>query len=453
MQILKVVGMLLALSCPLWLSGLVFVYEGYDYALPLFIIPIFLLPVALAVLKVSDNDPILRMIMFVALAAKMAATAAFMYMAFHIYNTAADALHFSEMGAELARGFTSFGNAPVLYPFWSTNFIIMLISWVYIAVGVAPPAAMVIFAVIGYWGQFFLYRAFRIAFPDQEPYTFAMMVFLLPSIVFWSAPAGKDAIILLGVGLTSYGFALMNRQGGTKGYLLVAAGLGVCMLVRPHIALLLALSVIIPFVFGEHLTGTSGLILKIVSLPVFAYALFYLASQASSFLSVNDFSQTRQLAERVGQANATGSSFGTGSLAARLLLGPFLIFRPFPWEASNVQSAIASLEATALLLYCYRKRQNFMSAMRLLRKDSFVTFIACYSFGFIVVFSAAMTNLGLLARQRIMMVPIALMIFAVTFPRIVKKTIRARGPSRFMPRYAPYHNTGVPGAHGEPSVR
>jgi hypothetical protein len=421
MEILRVVGLLLALAAPLWVSGLFFTFEDFDYILPMFIIPIFLLPVVLGLMKVTNNDPVLRFIMSVGLAAKLAACSVFMYMAIYVYNQSADAFHFAEQAEFLARGFTSFGQAPVLYPFWSTNFIIMLISWVYIVVGVAPQAVMVLFALMGYWGQYFLYKAFRTAFPDQEPYTFAMLVFLLPSVVFWTSPAGKDAIIFLGVGLTAYGFALMNHLGGARGYLILAAGLGVCMLVRPHIALLLALSVIIPFVFGEHLTGTSGMILKVVSLPVFAYALFYLASQASTFLSVSDFSQTRELAERVGEANAIGgSSFGTGSIVVRLLLAPFLIFRPLPWEVRNLQSGIASIEATALAFYCYRKRHNFRAALSIWRKNSFVAFVACYSFGFIVVFSAAMTNLGLLARQRIMMVPVALMIFAANIPRTEK---------------------------------
>jgi hypothetical protein len=453
MQVLKIVGMFLALSAPAWIIALLFTYEGYDYILPLMTIPILLLPVVMLVSKTSSNDSFLRMIMFVALGAKLAACGGFMYLAFNVYNGSADSLHFGQMAETLARGFTSFDQAPVLYPFWSTNFVIMLISWVYIAFGVSFQTVTVLFAMIGYAGQFFLYRAFRTAFPDQEPYTFAMMVFLLPSIVFWSAPAGKDAIILLGVGLTSYGFALLNKHGGARGYLIVAAGLGVCMLVRPHIALLLALSLVIPYVFGEHLTGTSGMILKVATLPVFAYALFYLASQASTFLSVSDFSQTRQLAERVGDANATGgSSFGSSSISVRLLLGPFLIFRPFPWEVRNFQSAIASLEAAGLALYCYRRRYNLIANMRFWRKNAFVGFVVCYSFGFIVVFSAAMTNLGLLARQRIMMVPVALMVFAASLPRIERST-RTRVTSRFMPQFRAFQDVRLADPNRETTVQ
>jgi hypothetical protein len=441
-QILKLIGMFLALTCPAWMIALLFTsdYEGFEYLTALFIIPILLVPTLLLVLRVTHKDPFLRMIMFVSIGAKLASCGAYMYLVFKVYGRSADALHYADAATVLVRGFVSFNQAPILYPFWSSNFIIMLIAWVYIVFGVSFQSVTVLFALIGLAGQYFLFKAFQTVFPHQQPYTFGMLVFLLPSITFWSSPPGKDAIILLGIGLVCYGFALMSRRAGFNGYLLVAAGLGVCMLVRPHIALLLAMSVLIPYLVGEHLTGTTGMVLKISSLPIFVLGLLYLATQASSFLSVSDFSQTAELVNRVGEVNAVGgSSVGSMSLPVRVALGPFLMFRPFFWEVHNPQAAVACLEGLLLALYCWRKRHNVKASLRQWRRNSFVTFILCYSVGFIVVFSAAITNLGLLSRQRIMMIPVTLMIFAGTTSArdVAAVTGRLKTAARFVRRTRP----------------
>ena len=52
---------------------------------------------------------------------------------------------------------------------------------------------MVLFAVISFWGQFFFYRAFVLAFPKANRRIAALLLFLFPSIVYWTSAFGKDA--------------------------------------------------------------------------------------------------------------------------------------------------------------------------------------------------------------------------------------------------------------------
>jgi hypothetical protein len=73
-------------------------------------------------------------------------------------------------------------------------------------------------------------------------------------------------------------------------------------------------------------------------------------------------------------------------------------------------AAVAAVEALGLLWFAWKRRRSFLAALRRWR-EPFITFILMYSLLFSVAFAAATSNFGILVRERIMMVPLLLMLF------------------------------------------
>ena len=58
-----------------------------------------------------------------------------------------------------------------------------------------------------------------------------------------------------------------------------------------------------------------------------------------------------------------------------------------------------------------RRRRDLYAAVRNWRNQPFVLFVLLFAFQFSVVMSLAITNFGLLTRERVMLLPFAMMLF------------------------------------------
>ena len=99
------------------------------------------------------------------------------------------------------------------------------------------------FAGLAFSGSILFYRASRLAFPEVAPHFFRGVIFFLPSILFWPSSLGKDALIFFGSGFLAYGLIKYIRRSQLSGLLLVALGLFLVGLVRPHIAMVAILAI------------------------------------------------------------------------------------------------------------------------------------------------------------------------------------------------------------------
>ncbi len=129
-----------------------------------------------------------------------------------------------------------------------TTFLDDLTGIVYTVMGPSQLGGFLVFSFIGFWGLFLFHRAALIGFPEADQRRYALLVLFLPSLLFWPSSIGKEAVMLLSLGLCAYGSArILERLAG--GWLVLAAGLGLGYLVRPHVpvVVLAALSVAILF--------------------------------------------------------------------------------------------------------------------------------------------------------------------------------------------------------------
>ena len=101
-----------------------------------------------------------------------------------------------------------------------------------------------------------------------------------------------------------------------------------------------------------------------------------------------------------------------------------VLFRPFPWEARNIQSLVAALESTGLIYLAWRCRDRLRGLPHTVRTRPYVACAVAYSLGFVVAFSS-FANFGILTRQRVQVFPFVLVLLAL--PLVVRE---ARSRSR-----------------------
>ena len=264
--IVNVAAVLLLVSAPFWLFELFAVYE--DMSMSVFAaastVALIMSLNYILILHCTRRHPSLRRVMAVGMLAKMAAAGLYVTMVVRVYNYDADMAHYFHAAQDLATTYLQTGILTIPDPLWGTNFLPFLAQCIFVVTGISLPVAMVIFASMSFWGAYFIYRAFCIGFPDATRFDIvATLTFLLPSCVFWTASISKDAIVMLGAGIAAYGFARVHHRVGLQGYVLLATGLTVVMTVRPHMAGIMAVAFIFPYLFGANRTGMSGLALKV----------------------------------------------------------------------------------------------------------------------------------------------------------------------------------------------
>jgi hypothetical protein len=414
---INLVGVLLLVSAPFWLFELFAVYDAGISSVSLFAsastVTLTLGLNWILILHCTRRHPSLRRVMAVGLLAKMAAAGLYISMVVRLYTYSADMAHYFYVAQGLATTYDQTGVLTVPNPLWGTNFPPFLAQCMFVVTGISLPVVMVIFASMSFWGAYYLYRAFCIGFPEAKRFDMlATLAFLLPSCVFWTASIGKDAVVMLGAGIATYGFARVHHRAGVQGYALLVAGLAVIMTVRPHMAGIMAIAFIFPHVFGANRTGLSGLALKVVGIPALVALTWLFVSRAQTYVEIRDFSGGTEAVMRVAKSNSGmgGSTYG-GSLLSRMALAPFLLVRPFPFEVHNFQAAFASIEGMWLLVMFVRWRKMLYRTLRRIRSNTYAMFLALYTIEFTIIYAAATTNFGLLNRQRVMLMPFALMLF------------------------------------------
>jgi hypothetical protein len=369
----------------------------------------------------GEPDPRIGQILVLALALKLIFALPRYYMVAVLYETG-DALRYSETAVLLREDFLN-GDFTML-PLGTTSrtgtqFVEIVTGIVYTAIGPSIIGGFVFFSWLSFWGLFFFYRAFRVGVPDGNPVRYALLLFLLPSMLFWPSSIGKEAWMTLAVGISTYGAALLlARRRGATVYLTL--GLAGVMVVRPHMALLVIAGLGIAYLLRSQATQravTLGKTRTVIGLAVIGVGTMLVIRRVSEFFGIDDFNldtavETMEYAE--GQTSQGGSEFTGGGATLRDLPMNIVtvLFRPFALEVNNIQALIAALEGTLLLVLFVLALPRLRGIPRRLRKQPYVAYCLTYAILFCFMFSA-FQNFGILARQRVLVFPLVLALLAL----------------------------------------
>ena len=376
--------------------------------------------------RAFPNDREVALIALAGLGLKLAGSAARYWIAFDAYGGAADAGRYHEFGKALAGEIRS-GRTSVLRAIpagTGTQFVERLTATVYTMFGSSRLGGFMLFGWMAFWGAVLLIRAATIAVPGLAVRRYAILVFGLPSLVYWPSSIGKEAWMMLCLGLASYGCArLVGRGRAVRSVAFTALGLTGAAFVRPHMAGMWLAGVAVALVGGLLVRGGEGRersrFAMVVLAGIAVVGLSFVAAFAIRYLepAANDAddqvaqsSVTKIFEETERRSEQGGSGFETIDLNGPQTW-PYAIVRtvtrPLLHEARSLAELLPAVEMTALLAAGVLGWRRFANVVPMIRRSPYVLF----ALAVVMMFGLAFTsigNLGILTRQRSLVLPLLL---------------------------------------------
>lgn len=425
-QTALVIGILVAVLSGLGVLMTQTSYEVWGGVLLVSVLTVLTMP--LLYLAVRRDVPRLFGVLAAGFFMKVAGTILRFYVFSKVYGSVADATYYYDRASNLAAGVRSGRTSFFDIIPWAREltFVIRLTAVVLTFTGPTRLGAFLVFGLMGFWGAVFLVKAACRAIPGLEQRRFAVLCMAVPSIVFWPSSLGKEAWILFSIGVLSLGLSrLYVWDRPVIGLVLATAGGMGIGAVRIHLAAVFIAGAAVAFVQGlvlptvDPLRRRRGgrLFLAIASLAVMgavgytAVNRIRLAKGGGDFLSGLDSALDRAAT----MSEAGGSSF-TPINARNPLLWPWAIARtltrPLPIDVHTVSAAFPAAETTAYIVALFSCRRRVSNLGAMMRRSPFLTYCVACAAVFGLVFSA-FGNLGILVRQRSLVVPFMLTLLCI----------------------------------------
>lgn len=382
-----------------------------------------------------EGDPFIAKVIVLGLIAKLAGSVArFTFMA-ELYDGVGDFNRYFRNGIELA-GVIRSGSIPDQARSTGTPFMDFIAGVTYAVLPNRLWVGFAFFAMLAFVGALLFLKAFQLAVPDGHHRRFALLVFFLPTMVFWPSNLGKEAWLVFTLGITTYGAARVMRRAPFGLAIAALGGAGV-FLVRPHMGALFAIAFAgalllrfrDPDVKDNAIAGVVGLL-------IVGLAASYAASRFGEEMPRDESVEGSATDQVFAEANRRTSKGGGSTFESRPVRSPADLahaivtvpFRPFPTEAHNRQAQLASLEGVFLLLLFAFSLPRLATLRTALLRRPFIALAAAYSLGFVIAFSNV-ANFGLLVRQRAQLVPFLLVLLCLPLSNRRQAPVNAVQPA------------------------
>jgi hypothetical protein len=334
-----------------------------------------------------------------------------------------DALRYHWEGKELAASFAQLDFSIIGETFrFGTSAMSVLTGLLYTLLPVSLFGSFLFFAALAFAGSVLCYCSFRLAFPKANPKLYRILLFFLPSIFFWPSSLGKDAWIFFGSGFVAYGLVRLTRLNQLSGLLLLGIGLLLIGLIRPHISAFMILCLGVAYLpyFMQSARNPQHLLTSLVGMALSVFGGIYFLQTGADFLQARGLEDLSETGVEQYYYQRQLSTYGGGSrVAPTIVLGAvglvaapvFVLLRPFPWEANNPQALITALESVFWLGIFILRGKVFLQRLRSFAVDPLIAFSLVYCI-ITIVSLTTITNFGLLARQRVTLLPFLWILFA-----------------------------------------
>ena len=287
---------------------------------------------------------------------------------------------------------------------WGTQFLKNLSGIILTVIGPTMRGEFLVFSLLAFAGLYCIARAARQAAPSQYSQDVAWWIWLWPSLWFWPSSVGKEAIIIFSIGLVTLGYVGREQriQWGT-----FLAGLTLAFAIRPHVAAVLIMAVVIAHWVESWKQFNVRRLLEGALITI--VALITLQKMATHFGLVSP--DLEGLAEfmsyRASKTLQGGSSIGTvpTGIAGIPLAFMNIWMRPFPWEAHSVMALGSALEVCILWWFVWRHRRRVVGAVKSWHHHRLLRFAIPLLIGYTLMIGFTFGNLGIIARQRVPLFP------------------------------------------------
>lgn len=383
------------------------------------------------VVKAEGGDPWLTKALTVCLLLHLIAAPSQIFLVNHLYGGVADYNRYIYKGAALAGGFRHFNfSLPSDLGGIVDNGSISIVAGVLFAiVGINQAAAFLIMSFLSFIGIVCFYRAFTLTFSGAGHRKYGYLIFFLPSLIFWTADVSKEGIMIVLIGVLTYGCAqLLARTGGFRPWLLILLATAGSVFIRPNDMLLVLGAFTIAMIFRprsasakfEPARRTSSLIFLAAMVGVVMFMTLHFLPGLHGGVNLQQINHGNQ-----GQGEGLGSS-GV-AYSQNPLYYPkdvyVVLFDPLPFNAHSGGEKFQAVQNTVILVVLLSSLRN----LRILPRAAFARPYVMLCFIDAAVFCyffASLGNLGLIAREATVMVPLFLVLPCIP-----------RGPRHRPPRY------------------
>lgn len=309
----------------------------------------------------------------------------------------------------------------------NTQFVIWVVQGLKELFGGTYLDYFLLFQAAGSWAIVYMMRTFEdLSRMARSPFD-ARLLFLLflPGLHFWTAFIGKDGVLVLGAAMCGWATIQIRSRWLTFGI-----GVLIMTLFRPHIGILAAASLAGAILLDRDTRGFAKLALG--SLAVVGIVVVAGTIQDTYALNIGSTEAVGDFLARQSRIAATveGSTSAAGLPLPLAILS--LLFRPFFFDAGGFEGLIVSLENLVLVgifgYFIYR----FAWLKKLFTGTLVVRYAVFFAFLVTMVLSLTYYNVGLGLRQKMMMMPAILTIFAALIA-----TSRIAAPVRVRRRQRP----------------
>jgi len=363
-------------------------------------------------LEYFDGDPDTYTLVMAGFSIKLWGSLMRMLLTTIFYSGVADATEYDAWGKWLAPQYRHLDFSGDIGAVSGTGFMRGVTGFIYAFMGSSKPGAYMIFGWLAFIGAVLLWRAFKRTVPEGSHRRYAYLLFFLPSMIYWPSALGKDAFSLFCLGLISYGVARVMTRGWILGLPIAAAGLLGVVYLRPHIALVTFVGMVLAAALGKSRNPSARTpIARTLVFGILFVVGTIVIGQTQQFFGVSSLTQetvNATLANAEGRTLEAGSSFTpvsvTNNPANFPLAAATVLFRPFPFEVGNAQSLLTAGEGVFLMWLVWRSRRRLANLWHEMRYSPYVSYCMGIVLAFIYAFSA-FSNFGILARQRIQVMP------------------------------------------------
>jgi hypothetical protein len=328
---------------------------------------------------------------------------------------AKDANVYFRWGSQYAEYFSRFDFSPLWDDtLWrssnwlGTNFVGYPTGAIIALIGPSKMGTFFAFGLLSFLGILAFAFAYRRAYPRAPYFAFWAWVFLFPSLWFWPSSIGKEAIVILGLGLATLGYA--GRNGQTN-WPIVVLGLATIYVIRPQVTAIVIFAIMLSF-WLDFRGWTPSRMMQGAAILVFGLAGIYFMMSRTLDGEVSVSALQEYVDVNASRNDEGGSSVeGIGSDPSGIPMAMLnVIARPFIWEAHTMNALVSALEIMLMWGLILLRRKQLMAALRHWRTDRMLRFAIPLALIYIIALGMNLSNLGLVARQRTLVLPFIFLI-------------------------------------------
>jgi hypothetical protein len=417
--------------------------------------------------SVSERDSYaaLRNIMIASVVLHLLCAPLQIFVVHHFYAGVADFNKYDKVGSIFADnvrgGHFTFAGTGITKPFINDGSVSLYGGIIMTLVGPNQLGAFFVAAWVSFVGTVFFYKAFSVTFPRVDRRFYAWLIFLFPSLLFWTADVGKESAMLFSLGLTAYGMALVLARVN-RGYLYALIGGAIGIAVRPNELVLLVGGFAVAMVVRSFYAVDIGVQrpvqrgLRSVGAFIFvvgAVAIVGLTARHLIHPLTNSKGGLGTALTKLQANNSAGTGAGFGSSGVPYSPNPLyfprdvytVLFDPFWFNARSITQITASIENTLIFAAIVYSLRRLRYLFRVCAQRPYVLMCLFYCVGWFYAF-AALGNLGLITRERTLVLPMLFAVLAIPVARAGerpypwqvrrakhKKTRLAPGPEERVP--------------------